>query len=316
MRVLAEFVMKSRGRAVGAVSGFGVAGLFLPPIAIVSSALIALVGLRVGLGQALLVAALSALVLGAAMFVLIPEAPPMAGVAAGFVQWAPVVLLAEVLRRTVSWRMTLKAGAMVAGLGVLAVHALVPDLQTAWSEAGMALLGPLVEGTDTGAQELEAALRRAAPYLTGLFAGIVLLSLTLSLLIGRYWQALLYNPGAFGEEFRALQFGRAMSGVTVGLGLIGHLGPVPLATELAFILGVLFFLQGIALVHALTHHQGMSSFWLVGMYVLMALALPQMFLLLATIGVIDAWADIRSRLGALGGRKGPGDDGPDGDNNS
>ncbi len=310
MRVLAEFAMKSRSRAVGAVSGFGVAGLFLPPVALLSSALIALVGLRIGLRQALLVMVLSAVVLGVAMFVLIPEAPLFAGVVAGVVQWAPVALLAELLRRTISWRMTLQVAAAVAGVGVLAVHLLVPDLESTWAEAGMALLGPLVEGSDTGPQELEAGLRRAAPYLTGLLAGILLLSLTLAVLLGRYWQALLYNPGAFGEEFRGLQFGRMLSAVTLLLAGIGHLGPVPVATELAFILAVLFFLQGIALMHALTFRQGMSSFWLVGMYVLLALAMPQMFLLLATIGVIDAWADIRSRLGP-----GSAQGGQDSDNN-
>ncbi|WP_019625606.1 hypothetical protein [Thioalkalivibrio sp. ALJT] len=297
MRALAEFAMKSRGRAVGAVSGFGIAGLFLPPVAFLGSALVALVGLRIGLGQALLVTVLAALGLGVAMFFLTPGAPLFAGVLAGVVQWAPVALLAELLRRTISWRLTLQAGAGLAGLGVVLVHLVVPDLEAAWAEAGMVLLGPLMEGSATGVQELEAGLRRAAPYLTGLMAGIVLLSMALGLLLGRYWQALLYNPGAFGEEIRALQFGRGASAATLVLAGIGHLGPIPLATELAFILAILFFLQGIALMHALTFRQGMSSFWLVGMYVLLALALPQMFLLLATIGVIDAWADIRSRLG-------------------
>ena len=304
MRVLAEFAMKSRGRAVGAVSGFGVAGLFLPPVALLSSALLALVGLRVGPGQALLVMVLSAIILGLAMFALIPEAPLFAGMVAGVVQWVPVVLLAELLRRTLSWRITLQVAAAVAGFGVLLVHGLAPDLESLWADLGIALLGPLVEGSDAGARELEAGLRRAAPYLTGVVAAILVLGLALSMILGRYWQALLYNPGAFGAEFRALQFGRFTSAATVVLAASGHLGPVPLATELAVILAVLFFLQGIALMHALTRRQGMNSFWLVGMYVLMALALPQMFLLLATIGVIDAWADIRSRLppGASGDR--------------
>ncbi|MGM0554237.1 MAG: DUF2232 domain-containing protein [Pseudomonadota bacterium] len=297
MRVLAEFAMKSRGRAVGAVAGFGVAGLLVPPLALVSSALVALIGLRIGLGQALVVLAFAALALGAAMLVLIPEAPPMSGVLAGALQWLPAALLAEVLRRTVSWQATLQVAAGAAGLVVLAVHLLVPDLESAWASAGMAVLGPLLESGTTGPEELEAGLRRAAPFLTGLLAGTVLLSVALSLIIGRYWQALLFNPGAFGEEFRALQLGRGASVATLGLMALGHFAGTPLAVELAFVLGVLFFLQGIALLHALTHRRGMNSFWLVGMYVLLVLALPQMFLLLATIGVVDAWADIRNRLG-------------------
>ncbi len=297
MRVLAEFAMKSRGRAVGAVAGFGVAGLLVPPLALVSSALVALVGLRIGLVQALVVVAIAALVLGAAMLVLIPEAPLMSGVLAGAVQWLPVALLAEVMRRTVSWQATLQVAAGAAGLIVLAVHVLVPDLESAWAGAGMAVLGPLLESGTTAPEELEAGLRRAAPFLTGLLAGTVLLGIALSMVIARYWQALLYNPGAFGEEFRALQMGRGASAATLGLMALGHFAGTPLAVELAFILGVLFFLQGIALMHALTRQRGMNSFWLVGMYVLLVLALPQMFLLLATIGVVDAWADIRNRLG-------------------
>ena len=45
-----------------------------------------------------------------------------------------------------------------------------------------------------------------------------------------------------------------------------------LAMELAFILWVLFFLQGLAVMHALTRARQMSSFWLVGMYVLLVIA--------------------------------------------
>ncbi|WP_026287630.1 hypothetical protein [Thioalkalivibrio sp. ALJ24] len=298
MQILAEFAMKSRGRAVGAVAGFGIGGLFLPPVSIVSSALVALIGLRLGLGQALTVLALASVLLGAALWGMAPGNPGPVVLLAGAVQWLPVALLAELLRRTVSWRVTLKAGALVAGAGVVLMHALVPDAEAFWVRAGMELLQPLVEaGEEPAREELEAMLANLAPYLAGMLAGIVLLSVALAMVIGRYWQAALYNPGAFGPEFRALQLGPGVSAATAGLFLLGQLLPSPLAMELAFILGVLFFLQGIALMHALTHARGMSVFWLAGMYVLMVLALPQMFLLLATIGVIDAWLDIRRRLG-------------------
>ncbi|WP_019591108.1 hypothetical protein [Thioalkalivibrio sp. ALE20] len=311
MQILAEFAMKSRGRAVGAVAGFGIAGLFLPPVSIVSSALVALVGLRLGLGQALIVLAIASALLGAALWGASPGTPGPAVLLAGVIQWLPVALLAELLRRTVSWRITLKAGALVAGAGVLLMHALVPDPEAFWVRAGLELLQPLLETDEAAArEELEAVLADLAPYLAGLLAGIVLLSVTLAMLIARYWQAALYNPGAFGAEFRALQLGPGVSAAAVVLLAVGQLVPSPLAMELAFILGVLFFLQGIALMHALTHGQGMSVFWLVGMYVLMALALPQMFLLLATIGVIDAWADIRRRMG-IGRERDAGDDPPE-----
>ena len=299
MRVLADFAMQGRWRAVGAAAGLGVLGIFIPPIAILSGAVVALVALRLGLGQALFVAGFAALILGAVIFAMMGGSP-LIGMMAGLAQWLPVAAMGEVLRQSVSWRATLSMAALVAGGLVLVARLLVPDLEGAWVVAGQNMLAPFVESGAVGTEELEAALTTIAPFLTGLLAGIFLLSMVLSLIIARYWQALLYNPGAFGAEFRELQLGRNLSIAVVVLALFGQLAGVPLAMELAFILGVLFFIQGLAVMHGLTHTQGMSNFWLVGMYVLMVLALPQMFLLIAALGAIDGVARLRERFPARG----------------
>ena len=44
-----------------------------------------------------------------------------------------------------------------------------------------------------------------APVLTGLIAALLQIVSLLSLMLGRFWQAQLYNPGGFGREFRALR---------------------------------------------------------------------------------------------------------------
>jgi hypothetical protein len=181
---------------------------------------------------------------------------------------------------------------------VLLARLLVPDLEAAWVAVGMQMLAPFMESGGAGAEELEAALIMLAPFLTGLLAGIFLLTMVLSLVIARYWQALLFNPGAFGPEFRSLQLGRELSIAIVVLVLVGQFANAPVALELAFILGVLFFLQGLAVMHGLTHAQNMSNFWLAGMYVLLVVAMPQMFLLLAAVGAIDGVARLRERFPA------------------
>jgi hypothetical protein len=297
VRVLADFAMQGRWRAVGAAAGLGVLGILVPPIAVLSGAVVALVALRLGLVQALFVAGFAALILGTLVFAMMGGSP-LIGVMAGLAQWLPVAAMGEVLRQSVSWRTTLSMAALVAGGLVLLARVLVPDLEGAWVAAGREMLAPFVESGGVGMDELEGALTVIAPYLTGLLAGIFLLSMVLSLVIARYWQALLYNPGAFGPEFRELQLGRYLAIAVVVLALFGQLANVPLALELAFILAVLFFIQGLAVMHALTHAQGMSNFWLVGMYVLMVLALPQMFLLIAALGAIDGVAGLRERFPA------------------
>jgi hypothetical protein len=295
MRVLADFAMQGRWRAVGATAALGALGIFVPPVAVLSGAVVALVALRLGISQALFVVGLGSLILGALVFAVLGGSP-LVGIMAGLAQWLPVAAMGEVLRRSISWRATLSVGALVAGMVVVLSRLLVPDLEAAWVTVGMQILAPFMESGGAGAEELEAALVMVAPFLTGLLAGIFLLTMILSLVIARYWQALLFNPGAFGPEFRGLQLGRELSIGLVALVLLGQFADAPVALELAFILGVLFFLQGLAVMHGLTRAQNMSSFWLAGMYVLLVVAMPQMFLLLAAVGAIDGVARLRERF--------------------
>ncbi|AGA34895.1 membrane protein, putative [Thioalkalivibrio nitratireducens DSM 14787] len=304
MRVLADFAMQGRWRAVGSVAALGALGVFVPPVAILSGAVVGLVALRLGIGQALFVAGFGSLFLGAVVFAL-TGGSPLVGVFAGLAQWLPVAAMGEVLRQSVSWRVTLSVAAVVAGALVLTARLVVPDLESAWVAVGVQMLAPFIEANGTQAEDLEGVLVQVAPFLTGLLAGIFLLSMVLSLVIARYWQALLYNPGAFGTEFRALQLGPGPALAMVGLALAGQLLATPLALELAFILAVLFFLQGLAVMHGLTHARSMNAFWLVGLYVLLVLALPQMFLLITALGAVDGVTRLRERLAAQD--KGSGD---------
>jgi len=295
MRVLADFSMQGRWRAVGAVVVLGALGILFPPVAVLSAAVVGLVGLRLGSGQSLFVAGVGSVLLGG-LLLLLAGMPPLMGIVAGLTQWLPVIAMAEILRQTVSWRITLSLAAAVAGTFVVLVRFLVPDIEAAWVALGLEMLGPFIQDGAVATEDLVAVLARIAPFLTGLLAGIFILSMTLSLIIARYWQSLLYNPGAFGAEFRQLDLGRNLAVALVLLAAIGQLLDLHLGLELAFVLAVLFFLQGLAVMHGLTHDQNMSAFWLVGMYVLMVLALPHMFLFLAALGVVDTVARFRERF--------------------
>lgn len=302
MRVLAEFTMESRLRAVIAVGALGALGILFPPINIFSGGLIALIALRLGMAQAAFVAAFGALLLSVIALLLV-RVPPVVAILSGLVQWLPLVVLGEILRRTISWPATLSLVALVTGSVILLVRILVQDVDALWVQFGMDILIPIIQGGPT--EEMVRALESIAPFMTGLLAGLFMLSMVLSLILGRYWQALLYNPGAFGTEFQSLQLGSRLGIATVVLAIGGHLLASPIALELAFLLGVLFFFQGIAIMHALTRMQGLSTFWLVGLYVLLVIALPQMFLMLATWGAIDSVVNFRERFAP---RKPPADD--------
>lgn len=300
MRGLAAFIMAGRLQAVTAAVGFSVLALVFPPSALLSGAVVALVALRLGPVQGLTVAALGAVALAALMG--LAAGQPLMGLSVGAAQWLPALVLALVLRRTVSWTATLQTALLFGAGVVVAVHGLAQDPAAMWLGLIEPLLRPVFEQGGMPAEEITVALEGAARGMTGAFAASMLLSLVLTLLLARAWQAALYHPGGFRSEFHALRVGRWPAALVLGLILLGALAGWPAALELGMVGLTAYFIQGIAVMHGLVARQQWHKGWLVGMYVLLALMLVQMSAVLAALGVIDSFADIRRRLAA----KGPG----------
>jgi len=117
-------------------------------------------------------------------------------------------------------------------------------------------------------------------------------------LLARSWQAQLYNPGGFRVEFHALRVSR-----TLGLVALPVLGPTllmgaeapALARDLGLLLAPMFFLQGLAVAHAVVARTSMQNGWLVALYVLLFFAMPYAEILVVVIGLADVFADFRGR---------------------
>ncbi|ANB02514.1 DUF2232 domain-containing protein [Ectothiorhodospira sp. BSL-9] len=294
MKPLASFIMQGRLRAATATAGFGVAGLLLPPLALVSSSAVSLVTLRLGAAQGVAVAALAALVL--ALIAWVAGLHPAVGMITALVQWLPALVLAEVLRRTFSWAITLAVGIGIGCGVILLLHATVPNLPQMWLAVLEQAVGPLFEQSGVTGSEREQAFLQAASLMTGMLAAVSLLALSAALILARYWQAVLYNPGGFREEFHALSLGRVPAMMLVGLLLVAWLADSYLLFELSLVFLMAFFLHGLAVIHGTNARMNLSRIWLVFTYVLLALALPQMVILLATLGVMDSFLNLRGRL--------------------
>jgi hypothetical protein len=63
---------------------------------------------------------------------------------------------------------------------------------------------------------------------------------------------------------------------------------------------MLHLLQGLALVHALVAQRKANGAWLVALYVLLLLPMlmVQLAILLAAVGWLDTWLDLRTRWGS------------------
>ncbi len=306
MRVLATYIMRGRRQAILVAAVSAILSLILPPFGYLSAAVVALVtlrrgayeGLLIGLGAALPVAAFAIFTPYGAAVVL----PSMA------VVWVLVGLLAWVLRRTVSLSTTFGVALMLAVGGVLVVFGAVGDPIAAWKELLQQWVTAVENGQPAGQVDVDQVLGQIASYATGYLAAMVALGLLLSLLLARWWQAMLYNPGGFRQEYHALRLGRgaALASVVVFAVAILTEGELALlAANITIVLVTVLMLYGLSLVHGIVALKEARGAWLIALYVAGLILLPQMALSLATAAIFDSWIDFRARLAKHG------NDGPD-----
>lgn len=294
MRSLASFVMRGRAQAAAVAAVVGMLSLVIPPLSILSMAVIALVTLRQGEREGLLTLVLAFAACG--LFGLLLAGSLVPTVELALVSWLPVALLAALLRNTRSLSLTLQA-ALVFGLAVIAMHYWqYPDPVAEWRRLLEPVVQSVVDSRLIEAADKDKLLDVLARWWTGLLAMVYLLELSLSLLLARWWQSLLYNPGGFRAEIQGLRMSKVLGYATLVLlvlfmGLGADWGLVRYALMLML---VLYFLQGLAVAHTMINQIGASPGWLVGIYVLLVIATMYAMVGLAATGLADTWLNFRS----------------------
>jgi hypothetical protein len=214
------------------------------------------------------------------------------------VPWIPILCASQVLRSSGQPGRALALIAMfVSGLSV-AIRRAVPDVDAFW-QGRLEILakgiksqgGQFLDGNEIAAV---AAMMHEASLAT------MMLTLTGMLLLARWWQAVLYKPGAFGTEFRALVVPVWAFPVAVAGGATSYLlGPESMSGavggDVFVVLMILFAIQGLAIAHDRVAAVGGHWAWLLGIYVC-AVTLPHLAATaLAATGVADFVADFRRR---------------------
>lgn len=203
--------------------------------------------------------------------------------------------LATVLRRTLSWTLTLQCAALLGMIGVACWHVATADTANWWlaqlTNYWQNIAGPLHLPEEGQAKEL---LQFTAQFATGILA-VTLLVMDLGLLLlARVWQAALFNPGALGKELLQVRMTSISSLVLLVVGLLACCGST-LALDMLPVTLLPFTLAGLSLIHAKLKHKlpGSRLPLLIGLYGLLVLFLPYMILLLALLGFVDSWYDFR-----------------------
>jgi hypothetical protein len=146
-------------------------------------------------------------------------------------------------------------------------------------------------------QQQNEGIQLAAPGISqvaGLLGWGNALSVTLCLMLGRWWQSLLYNPGGFKDEFQSFRLPQplviVLLVVAIGLGMLG--------VDYwfwALIVALPFIFAGFGLVHGLAAKRQLNGVWL-GFFYFSWLLLDPLKLVLLLAVIVDSWYDLRARV--------------------
>ena len=275
-------------------AAFAYAGLMFAPSLIPSAAIVALVVLRHGLVEGLKISVLGAAAVAAMALLTFGKVGLAAMVS--LAPWGPVAAAAWTLGATGSQGRALALLAIFVGAFAATVRQSVPDVDAFWRER-LEALGESIKSQ--GGQFLtKDEIATFASLVHPATVGTVMLCLVGSLMLARWWQSVLFRPGAFGEEFRVLRLPfwvlpagavAALAAWQAGSGSDGSsfLGDVGLVMVL------LFAVQGLAIAHERVQGLGGRRGWLVGLYIVLGLVPHVAITALAATGVADFAADFR-----------------------
>ena len=286
MRGLAEYAMSGRRQAILVAVLFGLIPLLYP----LSGAVVALVVLRRGLQEGLIVLLWALLSAGLHW---------LAGSTSPVIVLVSVTILAVVLRNTHSWQKVLLAATVLG----LALQLSLP-LQSGYLAGFEQAIEQTINERIAAGQPLQipqdgqivvATPAQVVALLMSFYGALHMLLFTASLMVARAWQARLYNPGGFQQEFHNLRLDPRLMAAVFGIVVAGIYGLPPLA-EWVSLFCVIPVLIGLAVIHSVVASRKLGVISLVISYLVLLLMSPVMMPLLVMLGFADSVIDIRKRL--------------------
>lgn len=285
MQALAAWLV---ARPQNAVLGLAVT-LLLPAPQLTSGVIMVLLVLAQGIQRAVLEALAAASLLVVVSWLFGVSVASIVALMAG--TWVPVAILAMLLVRTRSLALTMQVTVIVAVVAMAGFYVAVTDPVAFWQptlsamtefaqQSGLALNTELLNAE---VMTLSATLAFWMLYVAGLLLGYALCN------------GLPGEAGRYGW-FRDLNFGRVIALMMAIASLLALVVDGAWLQNIAFVLFVVFWIQGLAIVHWMQAQQILPLGAVVAVYVL----LPFLQVLLVTglgiLGYMDAWFDFRRRM--------------------
>ena len=274
MRALAEFAMRGRSYAIG----LSMVGAIVPLMSWVSGAIVSLVFLRKGGLDGSIVLLWTLLPLGLSIYFM--GDPSSTNVVIG------AAILAYVLRVTLSWELTLATTLVLSVIASLVFQYTASDVLILFVNLYIEIQKQL---------SVEMTYESAEGQFLGGFAMLQAYMMFAFLILARWWQSQLYNPGEFKLEFHQIRvtpiFSSAILILIIACVLFGESLSrwIPLLT-------MPLAVSGLAMVHWLVNYRSLSGAWVSVFYLLLIFFFQLIYPILTVLALLDGYLNIRQRL--------------------
>ena len=271
-------------------SSLALLSLMMPPVSVVSSAAVALVTLRRGASEGLTILVCSSMAAGLLGFLVIGNY--QFALLYVTVLWLPVWLISIVLREGQHLSLAVEIAILIGIFGVIGFYLYTPEPAAMWK----AVLSQMVPA-DAPVADIQRTIDVISHYMTGVVAAGSVFGLLLGLFLGRWWQANLYNPGGFKQEFLALDTKSRLSigsivVVAIALASTGEISEI--AWNVSILLFVLYTVTGTSVLHTVFSKFKLGRYMVPMLYITLFL-IPHAMLLVALVGLSDPWLDLRKK---------------------
>jgi hypothetical protein len=291
-------IMRSKMTAIMVASAFALLSLKIPLVSVVSSATVALVTLRLGAIEGLYIlgcSCLASILLG--FFLLGDYQVPLFY---SLILWTPVWLISVILREGRHLFLAIEIAIIIASITVAAAYLYEPNLAEFWQAVFNPLLEPALVNSypEIPAKTIRHFLDISYHLMTGLIAQSYVAGLLAGLFLGRWWQAILYNPGGFKKEYLSLRGQQSLAIATLVIfaaawfltGLIAEI-----SRNVSILLFVLYAFIGTIILHCAFSNLKQKGFMIPFLYITM-MFIPYALIPAAIIGLTDTWLNLRSKI--------------------
>lgn len=209
-----------------------------------------------------------------------------------------IFVLALTLRQTHCWNNVLLVMTVFFIVFIALIHFIVPDVGFEWHKLLLQFMQNWVAQGQSEPNYWPTIVTFFMKCGTGFIAFFLMTCMLLQLMIARFWQSIIYNPGAFKREILKIRINRWVSLLLPLMLIMSITTQNDVLTDMLPIIVFVFMVAGLVVVHTIALAKPQMRFVVPVVYIATFLFIYPIGLL-ALVGFLDAWIEFPSRVKAF-----------------